>query len=94
MRPQSTKAIVSVTMGILGSSTEFAEHFGRVGRAVFAGETWNECISCLRESWDLLDPGTTWDEALSDIRRGWAEGSPEPRSVSLLDGSIGEIAAR
>ena len=91
MRPQTTIAIVPVTMGIHGSTAEFADHFGRVGRAVFAGETWNECASCLRESWDLLDPGITWDEALSDIRRGWTEALTKPQPVSLPDGSIGEI---
>ena len=88
MRPQSTIALVPVTMGIHGSTAEFAEHFGRVGRAVFAGETWSECASCLRESWDLLDSGTTWDEALSDIRRGWADPLTKTQPVSLPDGSI------
>jgi hypothetical protein len=61
-------------MGMHNSPSDFACHFGRVGRAVFAGETWHECNACLRESWDLLDSGITWNDALADIRRGWDEG--------------------
>jgi len=61
-------------MEIKSSPAEFAERFGRIGRSVFAGETWNECSSSLRESWNLIDSGASWDDALQDIQRGWAAG--------------------
>jgi hypothetical protein len=68
-------------MGIKRSPAGFAEHFGRVGRAVFAGETWKECWTCLRESWDLLETGIAWNDALDDIHRGWAEGPVEQHTA-------------
>jgi hypothetical protein len=69
-------------MGIGRSQAELAEHFGRIGRSVFAGETWDECNASLRKSWNLFDSGLAWDDALEDIQRGWAEAPDRQRTAA------------
>jgi hypothetical protein len=70
-------------MGMKPSPAEFAEHLGRIGSSVFAGETWDECSSSLHESWNLVDSGVGWDDALPDIKRGWAAGREKRRHTEV-----------
>ena len=62
------------------SGEEFAERFGRVCLEAFRGETWEECRSSVKKSWDALAvihkswkaQAITWEEALPLIHKAWS----------------------
>lgn len=65
------------------TSIQYSEHFARIARAVFAGETWDACADSLFRSWNQLYPELSWQQALPNIRAAWDEANEEPRVMGL-----------
>lgn len=60
-----------------GADARFAEHFGRICRRVYVGESWEYCEDRIQSTWGLIRDDMAWEDAHPRVKKGWDTGPVE-----------------